>query len=645
MKQLSNGTVNVVACILIVVTAFFAYRPGLQGGFIFDDTSNITKNPLVAMQTLSWTELKRAAYSMENRPISRASFGLNHLNHGYKPYGYKLTNLLIHILNGLLLYAFLLAFTRALARSQLDLNKAYPIQLFALLASLAWTLHPVNLTNVLYIVQRMNSLSTMFMLAGMLSYIHGRLVLDEQTRKGIVLIICSVAVFTPLAYLSKENGILLPGILFIIELTLFRFQAGDLKKARFIKLFFILVLFIPLLFSIYYIITTPGRFHGGYTSRYFTLEQRLLTETRILWFYVKLILLPNTAEMGLFHDDIPLSTGLLTPPSTLISILALALAATSAWVIRKSQPVIAFGILLFLAGHVMESTFIPLELTFEHRNYLPSVGLITIVFYYLLKPTKSNIINNAVTALCITMIAISGSSTYMRSLDWSNNIRLITTEVTNHPNAPRSNYEMGKLHGQALERGTNNAELHYEKAREYFIKATDARDNFTAGLFGLILATIDANKKVDPEWINELEYRLQHTAYEQVNTLWLRSYARCVHTGNCNAEVIGVERLFSAATKNPTVSNRSKGILSSVISDYELRVNRDLDKAIYYAERAVTVSPRNVEFRIRYTQLLVVSGKIDSAQKSIEIAKALDVNLLYSDRIQKLRKHIAQKRK
>jgi len=129
------------------------YYPGLSGGFVFDDISNILSPVGVRMQELSWDSIKNAALSMENRPIARVSFGLNYLASGFDPFYFKVVNIVIHGINSALVFGLVLL----LLKHQIFVNKTSEytsrIVIIAAAVSLGWALHPVNVTNVLYIVQ------------------------------------------------------------------------------------------------------------------------------------------------------------------------------------------------------------------------------------------------------------------------------------------------------------------------------------------------------------------------------------------------------------------------------------------------------------------------------------------------------------
>jgi hypothetical protein len=389
-KHLLQGTVALLLLLALTVT-FLVYKPGMSGTFIFDDIPNIVNNADIAIQNIQPDTLRRAAFSSSSgpllRPLSMLSFAANYLATEFDPYYFKMTNLVIHLINGVGIFLFsslLLAIYRKRFEPGLS---AWHVLSVSLAVSAAWLLHPFNLTSVLYIVQRMTSLSALFCIWGLVFFVWGRTRLTEG-KNGILPILISLFVFTPLAALSKETGALMPAFMLIIEITLFNFQTEKPSARRFLIGFFAVTVALPALAALAFLATHPTWLQAGYQGRNFTLPERVMTEARVLWFYLHQIVLPNVAEMGLFHDDIVNSQGLLTPVTTLLSIMGIALLLAVSWFARKKAPLITFGILFFLLGHVLESSVVPLEITHEHRNYLPMFGIVFVIFFYLLYPLK-----------------------------------------------------------------------------------------------------------------------------------------------------------------------------------------------------------------------------------------------------------------
>jgi hypothetical protein len=131
----------------------------------------------------------------------------------------------------------------------------------------------------------------------------------------------------------------------------------------------------PWLLALVYLIYNPERLLSHYGFRDFTVIERVLTEFRIVIDYFRLIVLPNVGDMGLYHDDIIVSTSLFHPVSTLLSLLLIVGLLVSAFYAKAKYPLFSLGILWFFGGHILESTVYPLDLMFLHRNYLPSIGI------------------------------------------------------------------------------------------------------------------------------------------------------------------------------------------------------------------------------------------------------------------------------
>jgi len=514
---------------------------------------------------------------------------------------------------------------------------------FAAAISLAWALHPVNLTNVLYIVQRMNSLSALFVLAGMLSYIKGRTSLDLAPLKGWLLMAASIFLFLPLAWHCKENGALLPLFLFILELTIFRFRGLEDRQRKGLYLFHTLFFLLPSLLAVIYILQHAGMFHNGYGNRYFSLMERLLTEPRVLWLYIRLILLPIPSAFGLFHDDIAVSVSLTEPISTLPALVGLAGLFTVAVISIKRAPILAFGLLFFLAGHLMESTFIPLELAFEHRNYLPSIGLLLPLFYYLGYAGEPGKYARTRIALMIILILLFSLQTHFRAWQWSDNVRLYLTEAIYHPNSPRANYEAGKVYGQRLERGQGDPQINYREAIKYFERNTSLRGNTTSGLFGSILASIDSGNKVNPEWINDLEQRLNSHPLEQVNLLWLDKMTDCISRGECRKEDMQLPRLLKAAIGYSKASSKNKSMSYAIFAKYTYEVEGNRREAVELARKAVSIMPSHLYHHLNLVKYLIGADQLLEAKKTLESVAKLDVYGQHTAEITRLMKTLGNK--
>ena len=361
---------QLLACLLLTAACtacMAAYWPGLAGTFLFDDYPNLS-----ALRHDGGVHDARdvARYVFTNdsgvlgRPVSMLSFLINDNGWPSDAASFKYTNVLIHVLCGVLVFAL----ARALAQLCGGGTTRAPY-VGALCAGL-WLLHPLHVSTVLYVVQRMTQLASLFTLAGLLCYLAGRRWIVRNPFVGGALVVASMVPFGLLATLSKESGILICAFVLVIEATLNR----GVPRNRLHKAFLVSFAAAPLVLLLGYIAWTWPATLRTYELRDFSLAERLLTEPRILADYLRLILAYRPWGTGLLHDDFPVSTGLTNPISTVICLALFGAALAGALIGRRRFPVLAFAVLWFLAGHALESTVLPLELYFEHRNYLPMFG-------------------------------------------------------------------------------------------------------------------------------------------------------------------------------------------------------------------------------------------------------------------------------
>lgn len=360
---------HLLAIGLIIGVAWVAYSNTFHVPFQFDDRPNITDNPNVQIKVWTWDQLERLfknTYKETIRVFSFFTLALNYYFGGLDVFGYHLVNFIIHIAAGLFLYWFLiLTFQLPSLRGEYG-SISYKV---ALLTSLIFIAHPIQTQSVTYIVQRMTSMGGMFYLLSMVLYIKGRLSL------GYVRFIYfgGLGVSYLLGVFSKENVAILP--LFIALYEFYFFQNFDLSpKGK--KILFFLVLTLLVLGAFGFIIWGERYFNviiEGYQYRTFTMSERVLTQFRVVLYYVTLLIYPNPSRLNLDYD-FPLSKTLLDPPSTLISIFLIAVLIGGSFFIAKRRRILSYCILWYFGNLAIESSIFPLEMVFEHRLYLPSVG-------------------------------------------------------------------------------------------------------------------------------------------------------------------------------------------------------------------------------------------------------------------------------
>jgi tetratricopeptide (TPR) repeat protein len=355
----------------LLCLAILSYWPGLSGAFLFDDFPNLKElGAYGGVRDLD--SLRLYLFSgfagPTGRPLSLLSFLINDYTWPSVAWGFKYTNLLIHALNGLVLFWL----TYRIALSHLAEDRRTEAAWLAAISAGLWLLHPLHVSTTLYVVQRMAQLATLFVLAGLLGYVYWRARLAAAPRAALIGMTLSICLATLAAVLSKENGVLLPALALTIELTLF----SGRDDSRALRVWRGLVLWLPTLAVAGYLARSAYRIGASrLLERGYTIGERVLTESRIVLEYLQHLLLPSIKSRGLFSDAIPLSTGIVHPPATLLALAILGALVIAAVVVRRRWPLFSLAVLFFLVGQVVESTVIPLELYFEHRNYLPSVFL------------------------------------------------------------------------------------------------------------------------------------------------------------------------------------------------------------------------------------------------------------------------------
>lgn len=419
---------------LVLLTAFAAYHPGLEGGFLFDDAPNLS--PMGAQGGIhDWETFKSFVQSgfagPLGRPVALASFLLDDQFWPSQPGPFKLTNLWLHLLTGLLLCWATLNLLRLCGVSE---SKA---RWGAVLNMAFWLLHPYMLSTTLYVVQRMAQLATLFMLTGLAGYLHGRLLLQRRPVSGYLWMSVSVTLGTLLAALSKENGILLPMLAWVVECCLpVRPDVGR-PPVRPDWRWSMVFLWLPSMAVIWALSREIDPTLHAWPTRPFNQLERLLTEPRILWEYLFHLYVPRIEGRGLFQDGYAISTGLLHPWTTLPSLVGIATLVLTAIGLRKRLPYVALAILFFFASHLIESTVVGLELYFEHRNYGAALFLFLPLVMALLWVAEKRSMFVA-SATLLAMLGMLAGLTWQRASLWSDTEALQNYWAANTPESARA---------------------------------------------------------------------------------------------------------------------------------------------------------------------------------------------------------------
>lgn len=399
--------------------------PALSGPFLFDDHPNLD-----ALQVLQGDVTKDSLkeYLAEKsagptgRPLSMLSFLLNDIAWPSDPASFKYTNLLIHILNGLLLAWLVLAIVRQWA-GRLDQRHV----VLSLLVAAFWLLNPYQLSSVMYVIQRMAQLSALCVLTGLLVYLCGRRFLaGGDSHRGYALIWLGYLIGAGIGVLFKENAALFVLLAPILEWLLFPQADSDQRRPLLLRA----TLWLPALAMLVLLGSYFFSSHAYEWYRDFTLSERLMSQGRALGYYLWRYLIPGVGYIGLYADGFEKSVSLLQPVSTLIWIIVHTAIIALAVVYARRLPLLSLGILFFYVAHSMESSAIPLELFFEHRNYLPSMLLLLGILHI----PRSKVVIRAMLPVVLACAALQ----YLQATFWGDERHLNTIMVVENPTSERA---------------------------------------------------------------------------------------------------------------------------------------------------------------------------------------------------------------
>ncbi len=433
-----------ICLILLLVTTAFIYLPAINGPYVLDDYHNLVENESLILERISIASIKEAAFSsfsgISGRPISMLSFAANYTMAGNKlPAFVKLTNIFIHLLTGIGIFFLSWKLVPYIYRPEKEGSRSKNYFLISLICTSVWLLHPFFVSTVLYAVQRMAMLSTMVIIYSCVCYFF----LRERVivaNKGYAQLITWVTFLTILATLCKENGILLPVFLLLIEAYCFKFKlhnAAPFWVGRTGKILFALPLISVLIYLLHSFISLYGQISP---ESLISNDQRLLTQTRVLWQYVCWLLFINPEPMTFFHDGTYVSKSILNPINTLFSILSWIIIIILAIInpIQRVRKVFSFCLLWFLCGHLIESTVLPLSLVFEHRNYLPGYGVLLLLTVFIFEVLESLKLQN-VLKICLMILLLYFYPAYKlneRATVWSTNHNYVNFIINSKSASP-----------------------------------------------------------------------------------------------------------------------------------------------------------------------------------------------------------------
>ena len=582
----------------LILAAFILYYPALDTTFLLDDFQNLRALSLIGRDGIL-TYILEGRAGPGGRPLALLTFALQYHAWPSDPFAFKAVNLLIHL--GCSWLVFLI--TRELT-PYLGIRSKNGVGLASIMVAGLWMLHPVQLSSVLYVVQRMNLLAGFFTLLGVFLYLRLRRRELDRTKK-LILMAAAIYGCTVLAVLSKENGILLPVYILTLELVLLRGEGISGLQRR--DIFCIAA--IPVAVTLIYLVWSARAIVAGYDYRPFTLPQRLMTEAGILLDYLKIILIPHPSDFTLFHDDYPVTTSLTGNGGGMYAVAAVSALVASAWLLRRKARIYSFAVTWFLGGHLLESGFIPLELYFEHRNYIPSFAVLLLVVVYLVRLAYRIETKWVSVILLSTYPAISLAITALELQLWSDPYKQAAVWAEEHPTSRRALNNLWNIHLIYRERDKARADLArlealhpgdlYPWIKQMTVTYCYDQKGYNTDQWQVLYEQAGKAKFVDHIARDEIDYLVQQVADGECRFPDLASLRSLVYTMADNSSFRGEKGyLYEYAATISVLMHDESGAL------------RDINRAITHSP---TLDNRTFKMRI-----LLALNRYDAARELLD---------------------------
>ena len=606
---------KLIIFLLLFMIVFGVYSSNDNASWHFDDYPNIVDNPLLHINDFKFKNFKAALFATYNdgqysgkqiyRPVSMLTFALNWYIGKDNVLGYHIVNNAIHLVAAFFLFLTILNLLMSPNLRGKYQGKEY---LIAFLSAILWAVNPIQTQAVTYIVQRMASLAAMFYIIGIYFYLRTRL--SPPGYKRFLFIVGSLFSFI-LALGSKENTVTFPIAVVMIEILFFQDLSEKNSRRKMIASLVFVGVSMAAILMILYINGYIPNVLKGYEKRPFTLNERLMTESRIIIYYLSQIFYPMASRLSLVHD-INISTSLFKPWTTIPSILAIILILGIGFSQAIKKPIIAFGIFFFFINHIIESTIIPLELIYEHRNYLPSfflffpvaTGLIWMIDYF--KKKNPSIQKLLVVSTAILIFSLC-TGTIVRNRVWATEKTLWEDCIIKTPGLTRPYHNLALYYYQA--------NGYMDKAMEFYKTALTKRYLNTKAEYAWTLNNMAVILCGNRDFKNSIKFfnKALEIKPHYPNAL-LNLTLLYVQTGRFSEALEDSDRLLLEDKKSDNFLQTKGFVLLSA---------GRIDEAISILKQALDINPNNKKSNLYMGVALCLKGKYRKADVFLKQAYEL----------------------
>ncbi len=609
--------------LLIAAAGFVVYINALSNDFVFDDDSVVLGDPSITdisniPRYFTGQEGFHKVIGRYYRPVVSASYAIDYVLWDLKPFGFHLTNIIIHVINSLLFFKLLLLMFG------IESVKTQESRLYAVIfGGLIFAVHPIHTEAVTWVSGRTDSLSFTFFIASFIYYLKYS---KEQKSLNFFMVIF----FFALSLLAKEMAITLPAVILLYDIALNKGLSKKLIRGKlliYVSLAAVSVLYLFLRWLILKDIPQRESYFYFYGKDTLT---AILTMLQTMPLYFRLMVVPVDLIYH-YNGYLPYQNSF-SSVYIITAIIFILIMITAAIYLFKKLPLVSYSILFFLITLLPVINILPtMNFMAERFLYIPSAAL-SFVIAVLVSKFYSDKLKSALVFTVVVVIIAFSYLTFARNMDWKDNNTLFlsaegkqgTILYVNIGNiyANRQEYDKAEilyrkaidLKGETLLANTNLGKIfliksNFDSAYYYIYKSYTLDTLSPEPMFSLAQLYINNNRI--PEAIEWLE-KIQRTAPNYMNSAQTLEELKRRPQND-----IGLEKTHPEDFKIASLEQSS-------YQNYQLK---KYDKAIAGLKELVKLNPSGSggyynNIGISYLE----QNKLEDAQKYFELAIEQDKN-------------------